>query len=83
MAGRSRTNLSITSRKSTAGSRAIWKVSIDFGLINIPVRLYSAASLRQMNFDMLDKRDFARIRSTSAAKGAPAMIVGFQPRPPS
>jgi hypothetical protein len=50
MAHRSRTNISI-SRKSTAGSRAIWKGSIDFGLVNIPARPYSVAASSQMNFD--------------------------------
>ena len=51
-----------TARKERAPSRAIWKGSIDFGLVNIPVRLYSAESASGMNFDLLDKRDFARIR---------------------
>jgi len=51
-----------TTRKEHAPSRAIWKGSIDFGLVNIPVRLHSAESASGMNFDLLDKRDFARIR---------------------
>ena len=49
-------------RNEPASSRAIWKGSIDFGLVNIPVRLYSAESPGRVNFDLLDKRDFARIR---------------------
>ena len=51
-----------SARQEPVSSRAIWKGSIDFGLVNIPVRLYSAESPVQVNFDMLDKRDFARIR---------------------
>ena len=51
-----------TARKERATSRAIWKGSIDFGLVNIPVRLHSAESASGINFDLLDKRDFARIR---------------------
>ena len=49
-------------RKERVASRATWKGSIDFGLVNIPVRLYSAESPGRVNFDLLDKRDFARIR---------------------
>lgn len=48
--------------KRTAPSRAIWKGSIDFGLVNIPVRLYSAESSEDMEFDLLDKRDLSRVR---------------------
>ena len=47
--------------KSTA-SRAIWKGSIDFGLVSIPVRLYTAEASDGLSFDLLDKRDFSRIR---------------------
>jgi DNA end-binding protein Ku len=35
--------------------RAIWSGSLSFGLINIPVKLYSAAEERSLNFDLLDK----------------------------
>jgi DNA end-binding protein Ku len=46
----------------SGSSRAIWKGSIDFGLVNIPVRLYSAENSNRLSFDLLDKRDFSRIR---------------------
>ncbi|HEY1233756.1 MAG TPA: Ku protein [Candidatus Binatia bacterium] len=46
----------------SAASRAIWKGSIDFGLVNIPVRLHSAENSNSLSFDLLDKRDFSRIR---------------------
>ena len=59
---RSTTRRRSSARQEPVSSRAIWKGSIDFGLVNIPVRLYSAESPGQVNFDMLDKRDFARIR---------------------
>jgi DNA end-binding protein Ku len=62
MARRSRGKKTKARRKRPAPSRAIWKGSIDFGLVNIPVRLYSAESPSQMNFDLLDKRDFSRVR---------------------
>jgi DNA end-binding protein Ku len=47
-------------RKS--GSRPIWKGSISFGLVNIPVALYSAEVASGMDFDLLDRRDFSRVR---------------------
>lgn len=43
--------------------RAIWNGSISFGLINIPVRMYSAVNPRQgIDLDMLHKEDHAPIR---------------------
>lgn len=43
--------------------RPIWNGSISFGLVNIPVRMYSAASPREgIEFDMLHKDDHAPIR---------------------
>jgi DNA end-binding protein Ku len=42
--------------------RPIWKGSIDFGLVNIPVNLYSAEASSRVDFDLLDKRDFSRVR---------------------
>lgn len=43
-------------------SRPIWTGSIDFGLVNIPVKLYSAQASSRLDFDLLDKRDFSRVR---------------------
>jgi DNA end-binding protein Ku len=42
--------------------RSIWKGSIGFGLVNIPVKLYSAVQQSSLNLDMLDSRDHSRIR---------------------
>lgn len=42
--------------------RAIWKGSIGFGLVNIPIKLYSAVQNSHINLDMLDSRDHSRIR---------------------
>ena len=41
--------------------RPLWKGAISFGLIHIPVDLYSAESSQQLDLDMLDKRDFSPI----------------------
>src|SRR4051812_36070265 len=42
--------------------RPIWTGSISFGLVNIPVRLYSAVGENNLNFDMLSKRDLSPIK---------------------
>ncbi|MCJ8210640.1 Ku protein [Mucilaginibacter sp. RS28] len=42
--------------------RSIWKGSIGFGLVNIPIKLYSAVQTSSIDLDMLDGRDHARIR---------------------
>ena len=42
--------------------RAIWKGSIGFGLVNIPVKLYSAVQSSNLDLDMLDSRDHSRIK---------------------
>jgi DNA end-binding protein Ku len=42
--------------------RSIWKGSLGFGLVSIPVKLYSAIQTSSLDFDMLDGRDHARIR---------------------
>jgi len=42
--------------------RAIWTGAIGFGLVNIPVKLYSATQQSDLNLDMLDKKDHAHIK---------------------
>ncbi|HEX8377641.1 MAG TPA: Ku protein [Pedobacter sp.] len=42
--------------------RSIWKGSIGFGLVNIPIKLYSAVQSSSLGLDMLDGRDHERIR---------------------
>jgi DNA end-binding protein Ku len=42
--------------------RAIWSGAISFGLVNIPIKLYSASLERRLNFDMLHKTDLSPIR---------------------
>ena len=41
--------------------RPIWTGAIGFGLVNIPVNLYSATSTSSLDLDMLDKSDLANI----------------------
>jgi DNA end-binding protein Ku len=42
--------------------RAIWTGAIGFGLVNIPVKLYSAVQASELDLDMLDKKDHANIK---------------------
>ena len=42
--------------------RAIWTGAIGFGLVNIPVRIFSATQDSNLDLDMLDKKDHAKIR---------------------
>ncbi|WP_334142006.1 non-homologous end joining protein Ku [Rhabdothermincola sp.] len=42
--------------------RAIWSGSISFGLVNIPVKLYSAVTRKTVQFNQLDARTHARVK---------------------
>lgn len=43
-------------------ARALWKGSINFGLVALPVELLVADSSQSLDFDMLDKRDNSPIK---------------------
>jgi len=64
--------------------RAIWSGSISFGLVNIPVKLFSATQEQQLDFNMLSKKDLSPIRyariSTSTNKEIPwkDIVKGFE-----
>ena len=42
--------------------KAIWKGAISFGLVNIPVKLYSATQQSSLDLDMVDPRDMSHIK---------------------
>jgi DNA end-binding protein Ku len=42
--------------------RAIWKGHISFGLVNVPVTLYSAEQKTDLSFSLVDSRNQARVR---------------------
>ena len=42
--------------------RAMWSGSISFGLVNIPVKLYSAVSRKSVRFNQIDRNSGARIK---------------------
>ncbi|WPQ64447.1 Ku protein [Chitinophaga sancti] len=64
--------------------RAIWSGTIGFGLVNIPVKLYSAVKDSRLDLDMLDKRDQAHIKfhrvNESTGKEVPwdKIVKGYQ-----
>ncbi len=43
-------------------ARSIWKGSITFGLVNIPVGLYSAEKREEISFHLLDRKNKARVK---------------------
>ena len=49
-------------------ARAIWSGSISFGLLNVPVKLYSAVSRRQISFRELRESDSSRVRHKRVAE---------------
>lgn len=42
--------------------KAIWTGSVGFGLVNIPVKMYSAIESSSLDLDMLDKKDHSHIK---------------------
>jgi DNA end-binding protein Ku len=50
-------------------ARAIWTGSISFGLLNVPVRLYSAVSRRSIALREIRDSDSARIKHRRVAEG--------------
>jgi DNA end-binding protein Ku len=64
--------------------RPVWKGSIAFGLVNIPVRLYSATDSQSLASHMLYKKDLSRIRfqrvseSTGKEVSAEEIVRGYE-----
>jgi len=60
--------------------RSIWKGAISFGLVNIPVKLYSATQQSNLDLDMVDKRDMGKIRyhrvNENSGKEVPSESIG-------
>jgi DNA end-binding protein Ku len=54
--------LDIFSGNKATDMRSIWKGSIGFGLVSIPVKMYSATEESALPFISLDKSNHARIR---------------------
>ena len=64
--------------------RPVWKGSIAFGLVNIPVKLYSATDSQSLASHMLYKKDLSRIRfqrvaeSTGKEVSAEEIVRGYE-----
>lgn len=48
--------------------RSLWKGSLSFGLVNIPVRLYTGSKEKELDFVMLHKTDLGPIRYARICK---------------
>jgi DNA end-binding protein Ku len=53
-------------------ARSIWSGSISFGLVNIPIKLYTAVSKKNVSFHQIDSRTGSRVKMqrVSAADGS-------------
>jgi DNA end-binding protein Ku len=64
--------------------KSIWTGAIGFGLVNIPVKLFSATQESSLDLDMLDKKDHSNIRfkrvNESTGKEVPweNIVKGFK-----
>jgi DNA end-binding protein Ku len=64
--------------------RPIWSGTISFGLVSVPVRMFSATESKELRFNFLDKRDLApigyeKVRKDTGEAVDPADIVrGFE-----
>ncbi|MGC2423098.1 MAG: Ku protein [Nitrospirota bacterium] len=65
-------------------AHAIWKGSISFGLVQIPVGLYSGEKREELNFAMLDKNDFSPVgykrynKNTGQEVGWNDVVKGYE-----
>jgi DNA end-binding protein Ku len=64
--------------------RAIWKGTISFGLVTIPVGLFSAVASGELSFHLLDSRDFSGVHNKRVNENTgeevpwEAIVKGFQ-----
>ena len=64
--------------------RAIWSGSISFGLVSIPVRMFTATESKELKFHFLDRRDMSPIgyekvsKKTGEAVPPDEIIRGFE-----
>jgi len=56
--------------RSPTSGRSVWSGHLSFGLVSIPVALYSAVEDRSIRFQLLDSRDGARIRYRKVNDGS-------------
>lgn len=66
--------------KAATSTRSLWKGAISFGLVHVPIALYSATDESDLNFKMIDKRTmdpvgYKRINKKSGKEVATTDIV--------
>lgn len=54
--------------------RALWKGAISFGLVHVPVELYSAEKRNSLDFDLLDRRDMQPVGYQRVNKGTGKVV---------
>jgi DNA end-binding protein Ku len=70
--------------KRSGVPRATWSGVISFGLVSVPVRMYTATESKELKFHFLDKRDMAPIgydkvnKETGESVAADDIIRGFE-----
>ena len=57
--------------------RAFWTGSITFGLVNIPIRLYSAVDGEAIHFHLLDRKNVAPVHYQRVSE-ADGRVVPYQ-----
>lgn len=48
--------------------RSIWKGALSFGLVNIPIRMYTASREKEISFVLLHKKDLSEVRYARICK---------------
>jgi DNA end-binding protein Ku len=70
--------------KKTAVARPIWSGTISFGLVSVPVRMYTATASQELRFHFLDRRDMSPIgydkvnKETGESVDPENIIRGFE-----
>jgi DNA end-binding protein Ku len=65
-------------------ARPIWSGTISFGLVSVPVRMFTATSSKELRFHFLDRRDMAPIgydkvnKDTGKSVPADEIVRGFE-----
>jgi DNA end-binding protein Ku len=65
-------------------ARPIWSGTISFGLVSVPVRMFTATSSQELRFHFLDRRDMAPIgydkvnKTTGKSVPADEIVRGFE-----
>ena len=56
--------------------RAIWSGAISFGLVSIPVRMFTATESKELRFHFLDRRDMSPIGYDKVSKKSGEAVPG-------